>query len=347
MYGSDVANAFCMLSRVVQICLSLLLTAAAIAKLRDREGAKSAIEAFGYSAFAPALTIAVPLWELMIAIALLSAPTSRFAAVAATVTLAGFTVVVGRSLRSGATHDCNCFGSLFQSRVSRSMLYRNVALTGVALFASVVPTSNLLQSYPLQWAVHVARLDMLSLLQLIVGTLQLVSLFYVAGLLTMAWRESRRHAHVEAGHGIGIGNRLPDVLMTTVQGERVPWSRIRNDYGPTTLVFVAIRCSSCSALMEKVSDLRQQAEINGVVFLSHGDLTANRDYALKFGLNDLYVEEDSSLSSLFGVVRTPAAIEFDEVGRIAAAPVGGLSSILALIERSSTPRVVSGPLISA
>jgi uncharacterized membrane protein YphA (DoxX/SURF4 family) len=84
-----------------------------------------------------ALARAVPVVELMVAVALLAAP--RPGAAAAMALLAPFTAVVARAVASGTAAPCNCFGSARADPVSWVDVVRNLmlaALAGAAITAA-------------------------------------------------------------------------------------------------------------------------------------------------------------------------------------------------------------------
>jgi len=76
---------------------------------------------------------AVPVVEVLVAVALLAAP--RAGAVGALVLLIPFTAVLVRAVRTGSTAPCNCFGAVRADPVSGVDLVRNGLLVAVALAA--------------------------------------------------------------------------------------------------------------------------------------------------------------------------------------------------------------------
>jgi len=77
---------------------------------------------------------AVPVVELLSAVLLLVVP--RVGAVAALLLLFGFSIFVGRAVRSGVVAPCNCFGAARSDPVSTADLMRNALLGALAVAAA-------------------------------------------------------------------------------------------------------------------------------------------------------------------------------------------------------------------
>ncbi|HEV2761291.1 MAG TPA: MauE/DoxX family redox-associated membrane protein [Acidimicrobiales bacterium] len=76
---------------------------------------------------------AVPIVELLVAVALLAAP--RVGALGALALLIPFTGVLARAVRSGSGAPCNCFGAARVDPVSTVDVVRNVLLVALGLTA--------------------------------------------------------------------------------------------------------------------------------------------------------------------------------------------------------------------
>lgn len=85
-----------------------------------------------------ALARAVPVAELLLAVALLAAP--RLGAIAALGLLAGFSTILVRALRRGVPVRCACFGRAGGSPLSPVDLLRNALLAAGAALALVAGT---------------------------------------------------------------------------------------------------------------------------------------------------------------------------------------------------------------
>ena len=119
------------------LALSLLLAGvfavAGVAKLRDAEGSRQALEDFGVPArFSRVGGVLLPLIEIAVAIALMVPATARWAALAAAALLAAFMVAIANAMRQGRAPDCHCFGQLHSEPAGRSTLVRNAVLLAMA-----------------------------------------------------------------------------------------------------------------------------------------------------------------------------------------------------------------------
>lgn len=114
-----------------------LLLAAVFVRGGAAKLARPQVTATGFAALGvPAAVVlagAVPVIELLVAVALVAAP--RAGAVAALVVLAAFSAVLGRALRAGADAPCACFGTARTDPVSTTDLVRNGLLVVAAAAA--------------------------------------------------------------------------------------------------------------------------------------------------------------------------------------------------------------------
>ncbi|YAL84290.1 TlpA family protein disulfide reductase [Dermacoccaceae bacterium W4C1] len=116
----------------VLLC-ALILAVSGIAKLRAPVAAADAFTSLRIPAPAWAPR-ALPIGELVLAVALLvlPAPLLAIAAVATTVLMLAYTVVIARALRFAEPVRCNCFGELGSHDVSVRTLVRNLLLVVAA-----------------------------------------------------------------------------------------------------------------------------------------------------------------------------------------------------------------------
>jgi uncharacterized membrane protein YphA (DoxX/SURF4 family) len=123
------------------VAISLLLAAvfvyAGYDKLRDPLQFADSIAAFGILPllFVSPLALALPPFEVLCGLLLLTTPTRRLAALAVTLLSAMFFVALASALFRGLTLDCGCFGT---GVPSRSRMWGesglDVVLFGAALF---------------------------------------------------------------------------------------------------------------------------------------------------------------------------------------------------------------------
>src|SRR5580698_2284956 len=97
---------------VLRLVLAAVLAWSGVAKVADRAGFGAALAGFALPAWvARAAVVALPIAELAVAVALVPAASSWWAAVTALALLLAFTVVLVVSLLRGRRPECHCFGA--------------------------------------------------------------------------------------------------------------------------------------------------------------------------------------------------------------------------------------------
>ena len=119
------------------LVLAAVIVRAGAAKLARPTTTATSFVALGVPAAGLAAR-AVPIVELLVAVALLAAP--RAGALGALALLIPFTAVLARAVRSGSEAPCNCFGTARVEPVSRVDVVRNVLLVALALTAVTATT---------------------------------------------------------------------------------------------------------------------------------------------------------------------------------------------------------------
>jgi hypothetical protein len=130
-------------SGVAYLCALVLagvVGVAGAAKLRRPRRTAASFAALGLPR-PRAMARAVPVAELALSATLVAMP--AVGAAGALAALAAFTVVIGRSLRSGAAVSCGCFGSAGDDPVSGVELVRNglLAVLAVTALAAAEPAA--------------------------------------------------------------------------------------------------------------------------------------------------------------------------------------------------------------
>ena len=123
---------------IARLVLAAVFAVAAWGKLSDPTGTRHAVLEFGVpSRLAGAVSLLLPLAELIVACLLLLPGSAVLGAVGALLLLALFTVTIGAALARGAHPDCHCFGQVRTKAVSARTLVRNLLLLSVAVFVLV------------------------------------------------------------------------------------------------------------------------------------------------------------------------------------------------------------------
>ena len=116
---------------------------AGFAKLADRAGAREALLAFGVPprVVAP-LAIALPVAEMVVAVALLVPASVPAGAVAALGLLLCFCAAISLAMLRGERPQCHCFGQLHSAPAGAGALVRNTLLAGLAAAVLVVGSND-------------------------------------------------------------------------------------------------------------------------------------------------------------------------------------------------------------
>jgi uncharacterized membrane protein YphA (DoxX/SURF4 family) len=123
------------LALVSRIVLALVFVVAAVQKLRSRRAVEASMAALVGARLAPIAAVAVPVAEVLLAVALLVFRESPVPALVAIVLLLGFTAVLVRAL---ARHEpCACFGGgASHTPVQPGAIVRNGVLLALAVLAT-------------------------------------------------------------------------------------------------------------------------------------------------------------------------------------------------------------------
>ena len=332
-----------MLVLVARLVLAAVFALAAFAKLSRRAETESTMEAFG----APAnirrpLALALPLVELAVAVALLPATTAPFAGVAALVLLSAFSFFVARVLVRGEQVDCNCFGSLGPSRISRWTLVRNLALMVPAAIVAGAGWSDAGPS-AVAW---VGDLDGVVAVGIVAG------LALAAAILSFAlsWQLMRQNGRLlerldalegddrrERGILAGLGEPIPRFELPDLSGRPVSLDELLAPGRGVVLVFTDPGCHACDPLMPVIGR-RQRSVGSGPtpVVISRGDAAANEAKVAEHGIETILLQEGFDLPKSVGVAGMPGAIAVDGAGRIASEPTLGTDPVRQLLESTDS-----------
>jgi Methylamine utilisation protein MauE len=121
---------------VAAVVLAVVLSVAAIGKVRDRTGAVEGAISLGAGRLAGPISLLLPFVEMTVGILLLVPQTRRLGGALAVALLVAFSLAIARVLRSGRRPRCHCFGR-HAVPLSGDALVRNAALAALALVVAV------------------------------------------------------------------------------------------------------------------------------------------------------------------------------------------------------------------
>lgn len=330
---------------VARLLLAAVFAVAAVGKLAGRPRTLATLADFGVpEPLRRPLAIALPLAELAIAVALLPAATAAWAALAAALLLAVFTAAVTRTLLQGREVDCNCFGSLGPSRISRWTLARNVILLvlagGVAVAAQGDPGAS-----AVAW---LGDLDSTGLALLGAGVAVAVAALNFA----FSWQLMRQNGRLlndlealKAGgatpSGPQPGHLAPSFALPALGGGGLGLEELLAGGRGLVVVVTDPGCGACEPLLPEIGRLQRDPTTPvPLVMISRGDPDANLAKARDHGLELVLLEEGFEVSRALGINGAPGAVRLDREGRYVAKPSMGTERVGALLaELTATPEL--------
>jgi thiol-disulfide isomerase/thioredoxin len=352
---------------VVRLLLSAVFALAAVAKLADRGGFRRTLTAFGVPA-GPAgpLAVALPVAELLVAVALLPAGTAWWGAVGALALLLAFTAAIAVNLARGRRPACNCFGQVGAAPIGWSTLIRNgvlAAAAGVVVARGPAATGpgpgDLVEGVSTTWSLAAALAVAGAVVVLaalgVVGWL-LVNLIQQHGRLLLRVEEleaAARHRHLahlpdpalrpddtdtmwhQPKPAPAIGEPAPDLRLPDLNGDPVDLADFRGS--PTLLLFWNPNCGFCRTMLPdlKAWDAEPPAGAPRMLVVSGGPAEANRSMGLR---TTVVLDESFAAGEAFGATGTPMAVLLDADLAIASEVAVGRDAVLALAgHRAAAP----------
>lgn len=117
--------------------------------------------------------------------------------------------------------------------------------------------------------------------------------------------------------GIAVGERAPDISLSTIDGGIVQIGR-PSETGALLLLFVSPDCPICKKLLPVAKAFTRDEQLS-VVLIGDGPLAAQRRMIEQFGLEAIPFVNGPELGMRFGVGKLPYAVLIDGAGVIASA----------------------------
>ena len=336
---------------VARLLLAGTLLIAGVAKLRDKEGTRDTLLAFGAPAsLALPLAAAIPLAELVAAGLLLASPTATWGAAMALGFLTLFTMAIVSNLRAGRKPDCRCFGQLSSAPISRWTVARNGLL---GLLATLV-----------LWGGPGASIGgMLQALSTIELLALLLGIAIVALLAANAWllyhtlrqqgrmllrlealesQQGRPEEPITARSERSVGEAAPTFRLVDLGGNPVSLESLLAKGEGLVLVFLEGGCRSCEALLPDIRvcqhDQKARVTVAAVLLGRHERLW---EQARKHGLEHVLHRGGRRLAELYGVRRMPSAVLVRSDGTVGSHVGEGAAAVKALL--AAAPAGAAGP----
>lgn len=310
---------------LLRIALSVIFVVAGVTKLIDPRGTRDAVKNFGAPVpLVPALAIALPIVELLIAAGLLVASTTSASSLAALLVLILFIVAIGVNLARGHTHDCHCFGQLYSRPLGWPTLARNVVFALGAAFVlwqtGAQPGSSIL--------VTLAQLDSFAwLLLAVVVAVVVASLIYLQ-------RQHKRQALESAARPKGppLDSPAPQFELTAYAGGTISLKQLLAYGKPVLLIFTNPTCGPCVVLFAEVKEWQKtHSDQLTIALISFGSIKENFVNVARNGLGKVLLQHDREVAELYGANVTPTAVVVGRDGKIASRLAAGADEIRALL----------------
>jgi peroxiredoxin len=342
----------------VRLLLATLFGVAALSKLADHAGWQQALRSFGVPAVlvSPVGTL-LPMAELVVAGALLSAATAWWGALGAFGLVLLFAAGIGFNLARGRKPDCHCFGQLRPGPVGLSSLVRNGALAGCAGFVVWQGASDPSPSAIAWWG----NLTTMQLMGLVAGVVVLGVLAIGGWLgLRLLRRSGRLQGRLEvlearlaangaaarvtqrtASHplvGLAVGTLAPSFRLMSLQDKAFTLDALRALGKPVLLIFSDPGCGACRRLLPDVARWqRDHAADLTIALISRGTSETNRARFAEHGLTHVLLQQDREVAQAYRVRGTPSALLVQANGAIGSPLAGGTEEIRALVRQLIAP----------
>lgn len=339
---------------IVRLVLGAVFFTAGLAKLADRPGAVQAMRDFGVpEGLCGFFGTAVPLGELLVAVALIPLASAVAGAIGALVLLLGFSIGIALAMARGEAPDCHCFGQLHSAPAGWRSLIRNLVLAAASAFV----IAEGLKEPGASAVAWLARLDGAEAAGLIAGIVVAAAVgglvWFALQLLHQNGRILLRLDELEAAlagsqggpklapfewerraQGLPIGARAPEFNLTAIGGGRRTLESLLAEARPAILVFAEPGCGPCKALLPDVATWqRQHADRLTIAVVARGDMERNQAIADEHSVQNVLVQEDREVVNAYQVHGTPSAVLVSPNRTIASAIAPGAVSIGQLLSR--------------
>jgi uncharacterized membrane protein YphA (DoxX/SURF4 family)/thiol-disulfide isomerase/thioredoxin len=337
-----------------RLLLAVVFLIAGLAKLADWPGSQKALNNFGVpEALARLMGRVLPIGEMALAVALVSAKWAWWAALGALGFLLVFIAAISYHLARGHRPACHCFGQIHSAPVGPSTLARNILLALVATLvvwfghdSTSLSATGWLMAWPLaQQVALIAAVIAVALMAgegwLLLHTLRqqgrlLLRIERVESRLAQAGMVGEMPGQEQPMTGPPVGTKAPAFSGHGLDDEAISLDALRTLGKPVVLIFTNPACAPCSALLPEVERWqRDYADRLIVALLSHGSVEANRAKTSEHHLSHIVLQRNDEIDTLYNVQRTPSAVLIHPDGLIESPLAVGAERIQALVTRAA------------
>lgn len=330
----------------IRLVLGGVFIVAAVSKIADRGGSRQAMMDFGIPAsLAPVAATLLPVFELLVAAALLFGPVARLGAAGAVVLLVVFMIAIGVNLAQGRRPDCHCFGQVHSSPVGGSTLVRNAllaALAGVVLLAG--PGASPLTALAILGGSGASTILLVGLL--VLAGVMAVQWWFMMNLLQQNGRiltrlDAFEEIFVKSGlaqalaGGLKVGSNAPTFALPSQEGGTLTLESLRELGKPIMLLFTDPDCGPCTSLLpEVVAWDREHADKITIALLSRKGASRHDGRDLERQLTYVGFQEKREVADAYQVGGTPTAVMVRPDGSIASKLAAGPEAIRNLMDEA-------------
>lgn len=333
---------------IARLLLAGVFGLAGVAKITDPVGSRQALLDFGVpKKLAGALRLGLPVFEILVALALLPRASAWWGGTSALVLLIVFTAGITLNLVRGKAPDCRCFGQIHSAPVGRATLARNLVLMAIAGFIVIAGKDNAGMS-AVGWLGELKTAEVINLV-LGVAAIGLLSVAIVT--LNRVFRQQAdllggmqainlalngeaepapapvKRAPLPA-EGLPIGAKAPKFSLATVTGDQVSLNDLLGQGKSVLLLFVGANCWGCKILLPAARAWqREYGDRLTVAVLSSGALQEVMVKMYKYDLSHLLLDGDSKVADEYQAKWTPAAVLINPDGSIASQVVFGNNAL--------------------
>ncbi|HVF46436.1 MAG TPA: redoxin domain-containing protein [Pyrinomonadaceae bacterium] len=331
---------------LLRLTLFGIFALAGVAKFLDLKGSEKAFKDFGIpDALAKPSSIALSVFEILIALLFLSVETAWYGAIGAAALLFLFIGQMIYQMAKGRAPDCHCFGQLHSAPVGKLSVARNIMFGAVALFLVYRGPAGQGMSLNdpgldiMQLAFGVIFIGFLIAVVFYLKKIseQQIQIMRRIELMELISRDGGEVEREHIGHpheGLPIGAVVPDFELPDLSGAAVSLAALRTAKKPILFFFVSPTCKPCEALVPEFAEWQRELKDKvKFVFLSSG--TAE-DNVAKFGgegANVVLLQNGREVAEQVKAKWTPTALLMDANGRVASHAAAGDTAIRTLIEQ--------------
>lgn len=338
---------------LARLLLAVVFLIAGLAKLADQPGSQKALSDFGVpQILAKPLRIGLPLGEMALAVALVSARWAWYGAIGALVLLLVFIASITYQLVQGRRPACHCFGQLHVAPVGPPLFVRNSLLVLIASLVVWYGRGSTELSATRWLAARLVTQQMTLFAVVIVVVLMVGEGWFLLQMLSLQGRLLLRIERVEGqlaearttfgmseqeplSKGLPVGTEAPPFSGRGLDQDIISLATLRALGKPIILLFIDPDCGPCAMLMPEIGRWqREYTEKLTIALISRGSVEGNRAQASEHHLCHLVVQSQYEIDELYNVQGTPSAVLIHPEGYLEDSLAVGAELIHALVVRA-------------